>query len=244
MSLRPSRVIGHRGIAAAAPENTLTGFRVAVEAGISWVEYDVMLSADNVPLLHHDETLGRTDNGTGLVADLTFEELRRLDAGAWFAPGFAGERIPSFEDTIACCRALGMSMNVEIKPSEGRAVETAEIVCAVLNERCGDLLDRIVVSSFERVCLEVAKEKAPRFHRGFLCESLEDGWRAAAEDLGCVSVHPHHACLDAASVAAIREAGFLTLTYTVNDPLRAAALMEWGVDAVITDAPAVAELLA
>ena len=101
-----------------------------------------------------------------------------------------------------------------------------------------------MVSSFERDCLEVAKEKAPDFHRGYLCERLADGWRQAAEDLGCVSVHPNHRPLTEAAVAAIRDAGFRTLTYTVNDPLRAATLIGWGVDAVITDEPSLVAALA
>ncbi|MBO6560528.1 MAG: glycerophosphodiester phosphodiesterase [Nisaea sp.] len=244
MGLRLSRVIGHRGVAATAPENTLTGFRLAAEAGFSWVEFDVMLSADEVPMLHHDEKLGRTNDGRGRFCEQDAEALKRLDAGAWFAPDFAGERIPGFADAIACCRALGLAMNVEIKPAKGHAIRTAEVVSETLNALCPDLTDRIVVSSFERDCLEVAKEKAPDFHRGYLCERLADGWRQAAEDLGCVSVHPNHRPLTEAAVAAIRDAGFRTLTYTVNDPLRAATLIAWGVDAVITDEPSLVAALA
>jgi len=142
MSLRLSRFVGHRGIAAEAPENTLTGFRLAAEAGFSWVEFDVMLSADDVPVLHHDEELGRTDNGSGPVAAHPLSALKALDAGSWFGPGFAGERIPTFEETIACCRALGLSMNVEIKPTTGREVRTAELVSDMLNDLGTDLTDR------------------------------------------------------------------------------------------------------
>jgi len=244
MTLRLPRVIGHRGVAATAPENTLTGFRLAAEAGFSWVEFDVMLSADEIPMLHHDEKLGRADNGRGRVCEQDAAALKRLDAGAWFGPEFAGERIPVFADAIACCRALDLAMNVEIKPAAGHEIRTAEVVSEMLNALCPDLTDRIVVSSFERQCLKVAKEKAPDFYRGYLCDSLADGWRQAAEDLGCVSVHPNHRPLTEASVAAIREAGFRTLTYTVNDPLRAATLISWGVDAVITDEPSLLAALA
>ncbi|MEQ8334784.1 glycerophosphodiester phosphodiesterase [Nisaea sp.] len=235
MSLRLSRFVGHRGIAAEAPENTLTGFRLAAEAGFSWVEFDVMLSADDVPVLHHDEVLGRTDNGVGPVAAQTAAQLKTLDAGAWFGPGFAGERIPTFEETISCCRALGLSMNVEIKPTTGREVRTAEIVSAFLNRLCPDLTDRIIVSSFVPECLRVAQEKAPDFLRGYLSDTMAEDWHAAAKGLGCFSIHPNHACLDAALITAVHESGFRVLTYTVNDPARAASLIGWGVDAVITD---------
>jgi glycerophosphoryl diester phosphodiesterase len=237
MSLRLSRFVGHRGIAAEAPENTLTGFRLAAEAGFSWVEFDVMLSADDVPVLHHDEELGRTDNGSGPVAAHPLSALKALDAGSWFGPGFAGERIPTFDETIACCRALGLSMNVEIKPTTGREVRTAELVSDMLNDLCPDLTDRIIVSSFVPDCLRIAQEKAPDFLRGYLSDTMAEGWHAAAKDLGCFSVHPNHACLDAGLVTAIHDAGFRILTYTVNDPERAESLIGWGVDAVITDEP-------
>lgn len=244
MNLRLSRLVGHRGIAAEAPENTLTGFRLAAEAGFLWVEFDVMLSADEVPVVHHDKDLGRTNDGSGPLSAQTAAALSRLDAGAWFDPAFAGERIPTFTDAISCCRALGLGMNVEIKPASGHEIRTAEIVAEDLNTYCPDLADRIIVSSFVPDCLRVAKEKAPAFHRGYLCESLADGWRQAAEDLGCIAVHPNHRPLDAAAVGAIRAAGFKSLVYTVNDPERAATLIAWGVDAVITDEPALVDALA
>lgn len=236
MSFRLSHFIGHRGIAAKAPENTLTGFRLAAEAGFSWVEFDVMLSADDVPILHHDEDLGRTNNGSGPVSARSLPALKALDAGSWFGPGFAGERIPTFEETISCCRALGLSMNVEIKPAAGREERTAECVSAMVNDLCPDLTDRIIVSSFVPECLRVAKEKAPDFLRGYLSETMRGGWQEDAKNLGCFSVHPNHSrLLDAASITAIHEAGFRILTYTVNDPERAKTLIDWGVDAVITD---------
>lgn len=244
MSLRLSRFVGHRGIAAEAPENTLTGFRLAAEAGFSWVEFDVMLSADDVPVLHHDEKLGRTNNGSGPVAAHALSALKALDAGAWFGPSFAGERIPTFAEAISCCRSLGLSMNVEIKPTKGREARTAELVSDMLNTLCHDLTDRIIVSSFVPGCLRIAQEKAPDFLRGYLSDSMAEGWREEAEELGCFSVHPNHARLDAALIAAIHDAGFRVLTYTVNDPERAASLIGWGVDAVITDEPLAAAALA
>ena len=87
-------VIGHRGAAARAPENTLAGLRKAKELGADWVEFDVMLSGDGVPLLIHDETLQRTTTGRGRVARHTADEIRSLDAGRWFGPEFAGGAHP------------------------------------------------------------------------------------------------------------------------------------------------------
>ena len=85
------RIIGHRGAAAAAPENTLAGIARAHALGCRWVELDAKLSYDKVALLMHDERLERTTDGSGLFADCTAAELRRLDAGRWKAPEFAGD---------------------------------------------------------------------------------------------------------------------------------------------------------
>src|SRR4051794_34519268 len=95
------KVIGHRGAKAYAPENTLAGIRTAAQQGARWVEVDVKLTRDGVPILMHDDTVDRTTNGKGAAATLDFAELRRLDAGAWFGPAFAGERIPTLEEALA-----------------------------------------------------------------------------------------------------------------------------------------------
>ncbi|MCC7269211.1 MAG: glycerophosphodiester phosphodiesterase, partial [Rhodocyclaceae bacterium] len=90
------RLIAHRCGGALAPENTLAGLRKAFELGYRAVEFDVMLSGDGTPVLIHDETLERTTDGRGRVADTSDAELARLDAGSWRGAQFAGEPLPSF----------------------------------------------------------------------------------------------------------------------------------------------------
>ena len=82
-------VIGHRGAAAYAPENTLAGFVKAAEQGVTWVEFDVRLTRDGVPVLIHDDDLDRTTEGSGLVANATLKQIKELDAGSWFGAAFA-----------------------------------------------------------------------------------------------------------------------------------------------------------
>lgn len=79
------RVIGHRGAAAAAPENTLAGLRKAKELGCSWVEFDVRLTADGAPILLHDDRLERTTSGYGEAAALSLAKVREYDAGGWLS---------------------------------------------------------------------------------------------------------------------------------------------------------------
>src|SRR5919204_3658410 len=94
-------VVGHRGAMGYCPENTMISFARAVELGADWVELDVHLTRDGALAVIHDETLERTTNGKGLVREHTLDELKRLDAGSWFAPAYAGERIPSLDEELA-----------------------------------------------------------------------------------------------------------------------------------------------
>src|SRR5262245_51040489 len=78
------RIIAHRGASATAPENTLAAFRAAAAAKARWVEFDVSLTSDNRPVVFHDDRLDRTSDGSGLLAETSFETLKHLDAGSWF----------------------------------------------------------------------------------------------------------------------------------------------------------------
>jgi glycerophosphoryl diester phosphodiesterase len=92
--------IGHRGAARFAPENTLAGIQKALELGFEYIEMDVRSTRDGVPVLLHDTTVDRTTSGSGRIGELTYAEVARLDAGSWFDPAFAGERIPRLEDAL------------------------------------------------------------------------------------------------------------------------------------------------
>ncbi len=127
-----AQVIGHRGAAARAPENTLAGLRKAHELGAGWVEFDVMLSSDGVPILIHDETLERTTSGSGRVDRHSAAEIQALDAGSWFDPAFRDERVPTLSEAVAVLLELNLGANVEIKPSTGYAQRTGEVVAALL----------------------------------------------------------------------------------------------------------------
>ena len=109
-----SRVIGHRGSMAKAPENTLDSFRRAALDGALWIELDVHLTSDGVPIVFHDNTLERTSDGSGPLSEITLSDLKRLDAGSWFNPSFAGTRIPTLAEAVTLSDELGLSMNVEM----------------------------------------------------------------------------------------------------------------------------------
>ncbi|GAB4189967.1 MAG: glycerophosphodiester phosphodiesterase [Thalassobaculales bacterium] len=230
-------LVGHRGAALRAPENTLAAFRAAAAEGAGAVELDAKLTADGVVICFHDDRLERTTDGHGPVATASWPAIAGLDAGAWKAPAFAGTRVPTLAAALAEIAALGLAVNVEIKPCPGREAATAAATIAVIRSHW--LAGRpIIVSSFAEECLAVARDGAPGLPRGYLAERLPPDWMERAAALGCAAIHPGHRGLDAGLCRAVTAAGFLLAAWTVNDPARARELVAWGVDAVITDDPA------
>ncbi|MCC7274434.1 MAG: glycerophosphodiester phosphodiesterase [Alphaproteobacteria bacterium] len=237
MTVRLPSVVGHRGAAASAPENTLAGLRRALALGVRCVEFDVKLTADGVAILMHDDTLDRTTDGKGRVAATTAAAIRSLDAGAWFAPEFAGERVPGFEAAIDLLLETGLDANVEIKPCAGRETETGAAVARILAARWPRDRAPPLLSSFAEASLVAARAAAPALPRGLLVKHVPADWRARLDRLDCATFHCSHRELDAATVAAVRGAGFPMLVYTVNEAERARTLFGWGVDCICSDRP-------
>lgn len=229
------RVIGHRGAATAAPENTLASIRKAHEQGATWVEFDVKLSADDVPILMHDDRLERTTDGRGEVGRRTLAEIRALDAGGWFGPAFRGEPVPTLEETLRLCAELGLGINLEIKPCPGRAVETTRRAVEILRAHWPDPPGMLLISSFTHECLSVARDLAPDWPRGYLTGGLPANWRAELTRYGCATLHADHRRLRRGQIAEVTGAGIPLLLYTVNDPGRAARLLTAGATSLFAD---------
>lgn len=229
------RVIAHRGGGAFAPENTLAAIRTGRSLGFAAVEFDVMLCADAVPVLFHDETLDRTTGSAGRVAETSSGQLAELDAGSWFGSDFSGERVPGYADAVRLCLDLELWANVEIKPAEGQARETGRVVAAASLELWRSAALDPLLSSFSIPALEEARDAAPGLPRGLLVGAVPPDWSATVRSLGCVSLHCDHRELTAARVAEVRNAGVALLCYTVNDPERARELFHWGASALFTD---------
>ena len=237
MSLKFPKIIGHRGTAAYAPENTLEGIHTAADMDVEWVELDVKLTKDHVPIIFHDDTLERTTNGSGPVAEKTLEELRELECGSWFADSFAGIKIPTLEDALEVLIDRDLGLNLEIKPCPGRERETAEIALDILSQFWDDH-DKLLISSFQHVCLEAAFDMAQDWHRGFLLpEEWPENWQEMAQFLKVSSINLNGNTVTRDDVQNVMELGLPILAYTVNDPDQARNLQSWGVDGFFSDAP-------
>jgi glycerophosphoryl diester phosphodiesterase len=228
--------IAHRGGGALAPENTLAAIRKGASLRFGMAEFDVKLTRDGVCVLLHDDTLDRTSDGTGAAAACDYAQLAALDAGSWFGPDFAGEPIARFDAAARELRRLGVLANVEIKPCPGRERETGRLVAAEAARLWRGEPVPPLLSSFSWDALEAARAAAPGLPRGWLVDAWPADWRARLGALGAVAFHCDHLLLDQARVRAVRDAGYRLLCYTVNDAARAADLLAWGVDGIITDA--------
>lgn len=229
--------MGHRGAATYAPENTLASIREARRRGATWVEFDVKLSADNVPLLMHDDSLHRTAGDDRSVAALPWKDIARLEVGSWFDRGFAGERVPSLEAAIDCLAENGLGANVEIKPSPIREAGTAAVIVALLRQRWPATLPAPLLSSFKDASLAAALRHAPEFDRALLLGEVGPDWRARAQAVEAVCINVNGRKLDAGRAREIKDAGYLLGAYTINDAALAQSLIEAGVDCIITDTP-------
>jgi glycerophosphoryl diester phosphodiesterase len=240
--------MGHRGAKALAPENTLASMKAAAAAGVTWVEFDVMLTGDGQPVLFHDETLQRTTGAAGDMARTPLSEVRGLDATRHFTQKYsraAGKRfhgqpdcrVPTLEETVACLLDLGLVPNVEIKSTRGLEVETAEVALERLLKLWPEDRPAPLISSFERESVAAAKRVAPQWPRGLITEEFPADWRDVLADLGCVSLHLHWRRTRRADVAAVKAAGYAFAVYTVNGLRAGRRLLDKGVDCLITDRP-------
>ncbi|MBB2942334.1 glycerophosphoryl diester phosphodiesterase [Actinoplanes lutulentus] len=225
--------VAHRGYAAAAPENTLPAFEAAVRAGATFVEFDVRVTADGVPVVIHDRTVDRTTTGRGRVWDLRWDEIAALDAGVRFSPAFAGVRVPALASVLDLLAPAAPELLVEIKPPA--TLDEVKSIIAQLAER--DLLDRTVVQSFDPDVVRKVRDVAPDVRRGLLLFRFDAETVPLVRELGVVLCNPpvDDALRLREVTAELAEAGVGVMPWTANDRSRWPELVEAGVAGLITD---------
>lgn len=230
------QVIAHRGSSGEAPENTLASLHLAGQQGAKWVEIDVILSADGIPVIFHDDYLSRTTNGDGLIHKNPLSELKKLDVGSWKDPAFHQERIPTLLEAIEVIAHYGMGLNLELKPCEGLEEETVAASVEVLKAHWPEHLP-LLFSSFNYFALISAKTLWPEIARGYNVSAIPTAWQERLEHLDCAGLHIHQSFFHAQQVAAIKAAGYKVLAFTINDAELALQLYTQGLDAVFSDYP-------
>lgn len=240
--MRYPRIIAHRCGGALAPENSLVGLDIAARLGCRGVEFDVMLSGNGVPFLMHDETLERTTNGTGRVADLSIAEIQRFDAGGKFHKAFAVANgvlpAPTLEAAMVQIARLGLWANIEIKPANGHELTTGKVVGQWLAKHWDG---NGVISSFAHNALQAAMRETqtqrPEFAYAALFEKLPEDWSAVLARTGANAVHMAARHVGAAQADTLNTLGVPWACYTVNSIAEASRLFALGCAAIFTDRP-------
>jgi glycerophosphoryl diester phosphodiesterase len=228
-------VIAHRGASGAAPENTIAAFERAIADGADAIELDVHLSRDDHPVVIHDGTLERTTDGSGSVRAHTMRELKRLDAGAWRGRAFAGQRLQTLQEVLERFRGRTRFW-IELKGGSDLYPDIEERIVGLLEVY--DVIDGSLVQSFDLAAL--ARLRA--FSREIILGALLD--RAPLDVAGDVppaanAVCPSAQILGVPEREAIRRSGRQCHVWTVNEPAQMDRLVDWSVDGIITDQPAV-----
>lgn len=223
-------ITAHRGSSGVAPENSLSALRQAIADGADYAEIDVQETRDGVIVLLHDTDLLRVVGLNRKVWELSYGEIRELDAGSWFAPEFAGERIPTLAEAIEAVRGrLKLYIELKFNPNEERLVER---VVEVLERE--DFVDQCLVASLDYEGPQRARELSPDLKIGYMV------YRAAGKidrlDVDFLSLGSD--LVTNARVVAAQAAGKELHVWTLNDPAAMSRALDRGVDNIITDYPA------
>ena len=230
-----SKVIGHRGLAGEAPENTLAAIRQAAHRGLTWIEVDVTLLGDNTAVLFHDRRLDRTTNRTGRLTSFNKTKMATVDAGSWFAEQFTDEPIPELGAALQLVKQLGLGLNLELKTNGCQTTRLVDAVLKALNETSLSR-EQLRISSFNHRALVnfSARSDLPVGH---LFDRLPLNWRTKAERTGAVAIHLNAAKVATKQILKVRSAGYELYCYTVNSTSVAQKLIARGVNGVFSDFP-------
>jgi glycerophosphoryl diester phosphodiesterase len=225
--------IAHRGASGYAPENTLAAFKRAVAQGVTFIETDLHLTRDAHFVALHDESVDRTTNGHGPVQNMTLAEVRRLDAGSWFASEFTGERIPTLDDILEFARKNDTVFYLELKPSGFWGGEHA----LISQLRNSTEIARSVIISFDPVILASLRKIEPTLMTGLLHDGTIGNPFEKAVEIGARQIAVRGNLVTPNFLQRAREVDLQVVCWTVNSPAHMRMLMSAGVDGIMSDYP-------
>ncbi|HWX37785.1 MAG TPA: glycerophosphodiester phosphodiesterase family protein [Candidatus Sulfotelmatobacter sp.] len=236
MSKKLVWAIAHRGASGHAPENTMAAFRRAVELGARFIETDLQITRDARVVAIHDSTLDRTTTGKGQVHLLTLDEIRALDAGAWFkrdGASFAGERVPTLGEILDFAKEHDVIFYLEIKSGPAWGVEHA--VVAALRDR--NATARVVILSFDPAALDTVRRVDTTIMTGFLCEHPSGDLVERTVRAGARQLVARGDLITPEVVDKAHHAGLQVVAWTINEVEQMRRLLAIPVDGIITDYP-------
>jgi glycerophosphoryl diester phosphodiesterase len=217
------RIVAHRGVPHLAPENTLASFAKAVELGATAIELDVHLTSDGRLAVLHDETVDRTTNGAGRVADITLEDIQRLKITG-------GLRIPSLDEVLDWALPNNLFIHVEVKAS--LALKAA--VDLLVKKK---FVGRARISSFWHRAVQQVKSLCKELETGVLYSAAPVQNTQLAIDAGADALHPHHTYVTSDLVTEARARGLKVCAWTVDGASDLERLAALGIEEVVTNVP-------
>lgn len=230
-----SFVAGHRGGKDGAPENTMPAFELALQSKVDFIETDLQLTSDGVPVLMHDFTLDRTTDGSGPVWNTTWKQLKTLDAGSWFDVAYAGTRVPRLEDLLDIVRPSDKRVILELKGSWND-----EQLRPVVDEiRSHGLQERVMIAGFDITSLAAAERMGAEIQRVIIIHDVVGDPAVLAATCGAVAIVTSKEFLlaDPEAVERVHDAGLGIMIYTLNSSKTWSEAIALGVDGIITDKP-------
>ncbi|MFP7472018.1 glycerophosphodiester phosphodiesterase [Niallia taxi] len=226
-------IFAHRGYSARFPENTMIAFTEAEKASANGIELDVQMTKDGELVIIHDETVDRTTNGTGFVAEHTFSELRKLQASYKFAG--VNEKIPSLKELFEWMQGNSLLCNIEFKnnnvPYNGMEEKTINLISEF------GLGDRIIFSSFNHYSMVLSHRIAPEIETAaLLSDRIYQPWIYATA-IKAKGIHPNYKRITIPMVEQAERFGISVRPYTVNDAMKMTEFIQAGASAIITDEP-------
>jgi len=232
-------VVAHRGSSGTAPENTMAAFLAASAAGADFIELDVRFSAEYACVVMHDRRLRRTTNGRGYVHATSLPVLRGLDAGQWFSPRFAMERVPTLAHVLDTLPpAIGLNCEVKTDGDPRSRLERARVLAETLHRHRRNR--PLIVSSFDHRFLSILSHFAPTVALGVLLQPVRDISRRAsrlAHRVGATSIFCSRRMLRRRLVDDVRRHNLTIGVYCVDTPAQLSRVQRYGVDMVFTNHP-------
>ncbi|MBA4312881.1 MAG: hypothetical protein C0417_09650 [Chlorobiaceae bacterium] len=232
-------IIAHRGSSASAPENTIASFLKAVEDQSDAIELDIRISLDHHLIVIHDKSINRTTNGRGYISKLNLDDIKRYDAGSWFDPQYAGEKIPTLSEVLNICKGK-VGINIEIKAEADNRTD------AILVKNCLSELKRyrnnddILISSFNKKILEKIREENSNISLGYLYDPIHNYLRNPVKQtmaLGAGYLNVSNRVVGKRLVEEAHDVGVRVGVYTVNTLNQLKKVVQFNVDAIITNDP-------
>ncbi len=219
--------IGHRGAAGYEPENTLSSFRKALELKVDMVEFDIRQCSGGELVVIHDMKVDHTTDGKGYVREMSFSEIRKLDAGK-------GQKVPAFEEVLDVIDRK-VKVNIEIK-SEGTAKRVFETISSYVREKNWQWED-FIVSSFNHYELIKFNELTREVRIGAIIAGIPADYVQMAKKVNASSLHPSKEFINKKLVDSAHAGGMQVYVYTLNEPEEIARIRELGADGMFSNFP-------